>query len=61
MKNSKKVESLEADYKVLFPQFETFQPVREWEKVGDTIREFTMYEDYPPAYSSSHTELISQL
>lgn len=53
--NNKK--SLEADYKLLLPQFETFEHIRQWSKEGDMIHEFTMYEDYPPAYSSSNTIL----
>ena len=61
MEKTIKNESLETDYESLFPQFETFQPMREWEKEGDSIREFTLYEDYPPTYSSSNTELISQM
>lgn len=52
-------ESLENDYKTLFPNFETFGSLREWEKEGDVIKEFNLYEDYPPAYTSCNTVPIN--
>lgn len=59
MDNTKINESLETEYKMLFPNFEAFESVREWGKEGDTIKEFTMYDDYPPAYTSCNTVPIN--
>jgi hypothetical protein len=59
MKNLKNNKTLEDDYKAVFPNFEIFEPVREWEKEGDTIREFSMYDDYLPTYTSYDTVPIS--
>jgi len=49
---------LEDEYKKLFPNHEIFVESHEWRKEGDTIREFTLFDDYPPSYSSHYTEVI---
>lgn len=51
--------NLEKEYVDLFPNYEAFEEVQEWKKDGDVIHEFTMFEDYPPSYSTCHT-IISE-
>ena len=53
----KKNRDLEIEYIMLFPNHESFKNVQEWKEEGDYIQEFTMFEDYPPAYSSCDTIL----
>ncbi len=50
--------NLEEEYKNLFPDYASFSETQQWKKEGDTIEEFNLYEDYPPAYSSCHTEVL---
>lgn len=53
------IQDLESDYKDIFPQYESFEKTQEWKKEGDIIREFTLFADYPPSYSSCDTITLS--
>lgn len=59
MDQDTKIKDFESDYIRLFPQYDSFDAVREWKKEGDTISEFTLFEDYPPSYSSCNTVMLS--
>ena len=49
----------EMEYIELFPNYQSFENAQEWKKEGDTFQEFSLYEDYPPSYSTCHT-IISE-
>lgn len=59
MAENNKIQDLESDYKNIFPQYESFEKTQEWKREGDTIREFTLFADYPPSYSSCDTIILS--